>query len=147
MTGRLGKMFFDYFDKRWGPHTCDRFACHYNTKCLKFNSKYWCTRTSGINALQRVWTGEVNWVVPPPTLIPEVIRKIEIEKCICTLVCPEWVSAPFWSMLFEGGVLKSYIKNYAKIEHQHAIFPGRGNNGMFGKNELVFNIIFFRIVF
>lgn len=41
--------------------------------------------------------GLINWATPPPRLIPEVIRKIENEKCRYTLVCPEWRSAPYWA--------------------------------------------------
>lgn len=29
MTGQLSKVLFEYFDSRWGPHTCDICAYHY----------------------------------------------------------------------------------------------------------------------
>lgn len=144
----IKQVVFDYFDNRWGPHTCDRFASSYNNKCKIFNSKYLCAGTCGVDALEQVWVDHVNWVAPPPRLIPEVIRKIETEKCRCTMVCPEWRSAPFWAMLIEkDGMFKSYVKNYSCLANDVVICQGRGNNGMFAKRELSFNMIFFKIEF
>ena len=37
-------------DSYWGKHTVDRFATDYNTKCTRFNSKYWCKGTEAIDA-------------------------------------------------------------------------------------------------
>ena len=31
---------FNFIDQMWGPHTYDRFSCHYNTKLLKFNTRF-----------------------------------------------------------------------------------------------------------
>ncbi|XP_062570673.1 uncharacterized protein LOC134232701 [Saccostrea cucullata] len=139
---------FDYFDNIWGPHTCDRFADRHNSKCENFNSKYWCAGSSAVDALSQMWTDHLNWVVPPPKLIPLVVRKLENDKCKCTLVIPEWKSAPFWPMLIDKeGNFKHYVKNFSKIQNIHAICRGRGNNGIFGKKDLLFNMIFLKIKF
>ena len=87
-------------DKKCGPHTVDRFASHFNNKCVTFNSRWWVPGTEAINALDKKWTGEHNWVVPTPRLVPNFIGKIENEKADCTLVVPKWKSAPFWPLLF-----------------------------------------------
>ena len=139
---------FDYFDMIWGPYTCDRFADLYNSKCKKFNSKYWCKGSNATNAFDQVWTHDLNWIVPPPKVIPEVVRKIENDKCSCTLVIPEWKSAAYWPMLigWEGN-FKSYVKNVYRIQNEHAICKGRGNNGIFGKRGLLFSMIFLKIEF
>ena len=47
---------FVVLDESWGPHTVDRFACHYNTKLGKFNSKYYQPGTSGVNAFNHDWS-------------------------------------------------------------------------------------------
>ena len=39
-----------FLDHRRGPHTIDRFACHYNSKLLLFNLKFFQPGTSGVNA-------------------------------------------------------------------------------------------------
>ena len=54
---------------------------------------------------------DLNWIVPPPKLIPEVVRKIKNDKC--TLVIPEWKSAAHWLMLIGWEEnFKSYVKIY-----------------------------------
>ena len=47
-------------DKEWGPHTFDRFATNYNRKCDSFNSKFWCSGISGIDALRFSWSSDTN---------------------------------------------------------------------------------------
>ena len=55
---------FFHLDGKWGPHDCDRFAGHYNTKCKIFNSRCWCKGTSGIDAFCQTGTSAINWWVP-----------------------------------------------------------------------------------
>ena len=101
-----------------------------------------------MDAFSQVWNFDMNWIVPPPKLIPEVIRKLEKEKCNGTLVIPEWKSAPFWPMLVDvEWNFKYYIRDFSKIQNFYAICRGRGKNGIFGKMGLSFNMIFLRIYF
>ena len=86
---------FSTAEARWGNHTFYRFACDYNTKCKLFNSRHWCPGTSSIDAFAQVWKGENNWLVPPPRLITRCIRKVLKEECTCTIIIPQWRSAPF----------------------------------------------------
>nr|XP_022336293.1 uncharacterized protein LOC111132768 [Crassostrea virginica] len=71
---------FQKYEKMWGIHTIDRFATHYNKKCERFNSKYWCPGTEAIDAFTQGWVCENNWLVPPPSLISRVINKMLAEK-------------------------------------------------------------------
>lgn len=32
---------FKMLDVRWGPHSVDRFACSYNTRLARFNSRFY----------------------------------------------------------------------------------------------------------
>jgi hypothetical protein len=41
---------FQILDQLWGRHTVDRFATDYNTKCKRFNSKYWCQNTEAVDS-------------------------------------------------------------------------------------------------
>ena len=40
---------FFSLDELWGPHTGDRFACYYNAKLPKFNTRFYQPSTSGVN--------------------------------------------------------------------------------------------------
>lgn len=108
----IKQVVYEYFDEAWGKHTCDRFASSYNNKCEVFNSKYDCAETSGIDAFAQVWSNSVNWVVPPPRLIPKVVRKIEQEKCKCTSVISEWKHFFIFRLIFRSkGICKLIYKN------------------------------------
>ena len=121
-----------------GGYTIDRFSCDYNRKCPRFNSRWWVPGCEGINALKQNWAGEVNWLVPPPRLIIDCLEKIKSEKCIGTIIIPEWRTASYWPdilNLIEIGRLKEIFKL-----PRDCITPGRGNNGIF-KSILAFDMI------
>ncbi|CAH3157409.1 unnamed protein product [Pocillopora meandrina] len=42
---------FRVIDAKWGPHTIDRFASHYNAQVPRFNSKFSSPGCSGVDAL------------------------------------------------------------------------------------------------
>lgn len=91
----------------WGPHTIDRFASYYNSKCKRFNSRWWVPGTEGVNSLDQFWGGsEINWAVPPPRLIPSVLQKIAENRAKCTLIIPDWPSAPFYPILRSESIKK-----------------------------------------
>ena len=46
------------------------------------------------------WVGENNWLLPPVSLVPRVIRHLFLCRSMGTLIVPKWVSAPFWPMFF-----------------------------------------------
>ena len=136
---------FRNLDEKWGPHTVDRFSSHYNSKCERFNSRWWVPGTEGINCLNQVWSGEVNWLVPPPAQVVTCIRKMESDKCVGTLILPEWKSAAFWPLLVtEEGAYRDFIKSVYVLPCSGSIKQGRGNNGMFGKDPLAFRMIALR---
>lgn len=133
---------FTYLNKLWGPYTFDRFAQDYNAKCNKFNSKFWCTGTSGINAFSVSWDGENNWLVPPPRLVPHTINKMIQDKGSHTLIVPEWTSAAYWPMLVDQeGRFKSFIRDYRFFQGESLTKRGRGQNGIFGSQFLKFRLV------
>lgn len=95
----INQSIFECLNDKWGPFTVDRFATHYNAKCLRFNSRFWVPGTEAVDAFKQCWRGERNWIVPPPNRIMESIKKIKYERCCGTIVVPKWKSAPFWSMI------------------------------------------------
>ena len=74
---------FKALDDKWRPHTFNRFASAHNWKCDKFNTKFWCKENSDTDGMSQTWTGENNWVVPPPSIIPGVVSKITKRTCKC----------------------------------------------------------------
>ena len=130
----MSKEFFSFIDGIWGPHSVDRFATDYNAKLPKFNSKVWCPGTSGVDALVIDWSGENNWLVPPISLIGEVLRHVQACSASGTLVIPEWPSAAFWPLLFsQYSGFRGLVKNVIRIQDPSRIFMrGRNQNSIFG---------------
>ena len=87
--------FFNFIDNLWGPHSVDRFADNINCKLPKFNSKFWCPNTYQVDAFSVSWEGEVNWLVPPISIIAQAIMHVRASKAIATLVAPAWPSSLF----------------------------------------------------
>jgi hypothetical protein len=52
---------FMLLDKEWGPYTFDRFATNYNRTCDSFNSKFWCSGTSGIDTFRFSWSQNIDF--------------------------------------------------------------------------------------
>jgi hypothetical protein len=68
VANKVDEDVFTKLNNVWGPHTIDRFASDYNTKCKVFNSKYWRPGTTGINAFDQHWGQENNWTVSLPSV-------------------------------------------------------------------------------
>ena len=138
---------FQYLNNKWGPHTSDRFATDYNTKCDHFNSKFWCNGSSGVDTFSQTWYGYNNWLVSPPRLIPQTLNKLKNEKSKGTLLVPEWTSAPFWPMLLRNeGNFNDFVSEYEYFQG-NLTKRGRGQNGIFGEGFLKFRILALRIRF
>ena len=132
---------FAMLDKKWGPHTVDRFATDYNTHCARFNSRWWCQNTEQIDAFKCHWAGENNWLVPPPRLVCETIAKLKLDRAAGTLVVPKWQSAAYWPMIYK----LIAIDNCVDLG-KHCVLPGRGKNGIFS-GTIKFNMIAVRLSF
>ena len=52
---------FNFLDHKWGPHMFDRFACDYNSKCTRFNSRWGCSTSEGVDAFKQSWSNDFNW--------------------------------------------------------------------------------------
>ena len=138
---------YQYYEQLWGLHTVDRFATHYNNKCARFNSKYWCPGTEGIDAFDQCWSNENNWIVPPPSLIPRVINKILREKASSTLIVPEWKSSPYWPLLLDGEHFKSFILHWSYLPNEKIITHGKSKKSVFADFPRKFKILALRIDF
>ena len=84
-------------EQRWGKISIDRFASDVNRKSKRFNSRYLCPETEGINTFSFGWSDQANLLVPPTYLIPRAIKHFlkSLTKSKAILICPYWPSVPF----------------------------------------------------
>ena len=126
-------------ERRWGNITIDRFASDKNRKLTRFNSRYLCPETEGVNAFSLDWSNEFNLIVPPVYLISKTIPHFlaSSSEARAGLVCPRWPSATFWPLLhkkvneFHEFVDDSFTvkntTNYIKLEDNEKSFKGSKN--------------------
>ena len=122
-------MFAD-LDKRWGPHTIDRFADTYNRQVPRFNSRFLSPGSEAVDAFTCNWGNETNWWCPPIHLIIQHARRTNAQG---TLIVPCWPSAPFWPVLFpDGKNPASFIKNIVELPQREGLFiPQRSGAVLF----------------
>ena len=93
----------------------DCFASYANTKLPRFYSRFYSPNTLGVDALSHSWEGENCWLVPPISIIAQVIEHFKLCKCVGALVVPYWPSAIFWPCIinddrsFRNYILDSFM--------------------------------------
>ena len=140
---------FAFLDKSWGPHTVDRFACHYNKKLPLFNSKFFQPGTSGVNAFSQDWAFANNWLCPPTYLTVRVVNHLKACRAAGTLIVPLWRSAHFWPIICEDGVhFSNFVYDWYVLPHIPNLFiRGKAKNCIFGNGQLKFIMLALRIYF
>ena len=140
---------FYTIDEVWGPHTCDRFACYYNTKLPKFNTRYFQPGSCGVNAFSQNWAHDNNWLCPPVYLTCRVINHMKLCKAKGTLVVPLWKSAHFWPVLSPDGIhWGGFIHDWAILDNHPKLFVrGKAKNSIFGNKPLKFRTVALRVDF
>ena len=87
---------FHAVNSYWGPWSVDCFASYKIHKIPRFYSKFFNPGSFGVNSLAFNWEGENCWLVPPVSLVKNVICHVCFCRCRAILVVPYWPSAPFW---------------------------------------------------
>ena len=134
---------FAFLDKSWGPHTVDRFACHYNKKLPLFNSKFFQPGTSGVNAFSQDCAFANNWLCPPTYLTVRVVNHLKACRAAGTLIVPLWRSAHFWPIICDDGVhFSNFVHDWYVLPHIPNLFiRGKAKNCIFGNGQLkVYNV-------
>ena len=128
----VNPQFFSWIDSMWGPHSVDCFAHVDNTQLPKFYSRFWCPGATAVDAFTVNWSGDVNWWVPPISLIGRVLRHAKACDAMGTLVVPVWKSAPFWPLLCpDGSHLAFFVHQWVCTPFQPSLFiPGRSGNNI-----------------
>ena len=124
---KIHSALFATINLQWGLHTIDRFANNLNTQLPRFNLWFWCPGTEAVDTFTCDWGQEVNWVCPPPYLIPQTIPHASKTSSKGTLIMPAWPSAPYWPMLYPAGCeIASFIKEvWVLPKSQQMVLPGR----------------------
>ena len=71
---------FSILNENRGPISIDRFADQQNAKLTRFNSKYHCPKSEGVDAFTKDWSNQINLLVPLVFLIPKTIRHLLTSK-------------------------------------------------------------------
>ena len=120
---------FHTLNAKYGPYTLDRFADNFNAKVNRFNSKYFCPHTLGVDAFTEHWGGENNWICPPVSSIGAVFRHLKWCNAHGTVIVPVWRSAYFWPLLYPNGYhMASFVKDFTV---SHPNYTSRGGNKVF----------------
>ena len=114
-----------------------------NKKVEQFNSQFWCPGTASIDAFAYDWSHDINWLVSPVYLIPQVLKYMRNCKAKGTLVVPKWESALFWPCLVDsGGQFHSYISDFVEYVKPKNIFvSGSHKESIFSKSPFISNVL------
>ena len=130
-------------DCQWGPQTEDRFACKYNAKLSRFNSRFFQPGVEAVDPFAQNW-GEkiIGSIHRYRKLVAGVITHMRASKAVGTLVIPMWKSSCFWILLCDDG------KHWNAFVHDWVILPkfgqlfikGKAKNHVFGSKDLSFSV-------
>ena len=125
---------FQILDVRWGPHTIDGFACSYNAKLSRFNSRFYQPGTEAVDAFLQDWEFEKNWLLPPVFQIARVVDHLRLCNAEDTVVIPMWKSSYFWALLCnDGRHWNSFVNDWVVLLKFKQLFVrGKAKNDMFG---------------
>ena len=113
---QLNPVVFAELDKVWGTHTVDCFANYQNSQLPCFNSRCWNPGSEAVDSFTVNWAWE-NWWCPPISPISRVIIHVHAQVCKArgTMVVPQWLSVPFWPLLwpfeFGTGVFAPFVRS------------------------------------
>ena len=105
--------------------------------------------TEQVDAFTADWSGEVNWILPPPYLVPKVIQHMRYGGEDGTLIVPLWPSAPWWPLLTVNGCYpQSWILDWMDLPLKDDMFiPATAESGLFGLGIPSYWVLALRICF
>jgi hypothetical protein len=88
--------------RRFGPHTVDRFASESNARVACFNTEAPTAASAGSQALAQDWDGENNYAFPPVAELPAVAQLLASRPSLrATVVAPHWPAQAWYQQLTE----------------------------------------------
>ena len=131
----LNPVVFAEVDRLLGPHSVDRFANWQNFQTTRFNSRCWSPGSEAVDAFTVDWGKENNWVCPPISLIPRIIRHAQVCMARATMLVPVWTTAPFWPLLYPDGAgcFAPFVREARALPRVATLFlPGLSGACLFG---------------
>lgn len=131
---------FAELEHRWGPHSIDRFASHYNAQVSRFCSKFKSPGCEAVDAFAHNWSDENNWLCPPVSVIVDVIKHAQACEAVGTLVVPVWPSAFFWPLLktLSSDPTPVVVDSVTLPRRTDLIIPGPGQKLFYRNKPSVF---------
>ncbi|CAP26847.1 Protein CBG06557 [Caenorhabditis briggsae] len=128
----IAERVFSHAQRMWGEIKVDWFADANNKKTELYFSRYPEFGTSGVNVFEHVERAErmgLPWLVPPPVLIPQLIKIMRRRRLRGVLVAPLWKSHISYQALVDySGRFIREVKDYIIYEKNDCIFiPGEGS--------------------
>ena len=94
---QLSDEWFDILERKFGPHTVDRFASVTSAKLPRYNSLFWDPKTEAVDAFTQDWSEDNNYGNPPWSLIGRVVSRLKrLPQVAFTLVVPDWPSQSWY---------------------------------------------------
>jgi len=81
---------FRQLERKWGPHTVDRFASFETAKVSRYNSRFNDQQSETVDCFTQNWGGENNYACPPFRALGRTIRHIVACAADTTLIAPLW---------------------------------------------------------
>lgn len=132
----------------WGSHTVYRFACSYNPKAPRFNSRFFQTGCKAVVEFSQDWRHENNWICPPACLSIRVVKHMELCKPGETVILPSRKSSRFWTVFCSDGVhWNSFVFDWVYLPKFPGLFiRGKARNSLFRSLPLDFDITAFQFI-
>ena len=85
----------------WETPHIDLFATKLNHRLPLYMSPVQDPGAVAVDALSQDWTGMVGYAFPPFALIPQVLNKIEQQRCVIYLIAPCWPRQAHFPLLMD----------------------------------------------
>ena len=125
-------------------------SVHFRSRQLpRFNSRWANPCSKGVDAFSFRWDNENNWLFPPPKLIPRVLQHLAFSKAEGILIVPEWPSAHWWPLVYQGNdCFINEVRKFLVIHpRKNAFLPAVPGFSLFNDDIPNFNILALRICY
>ena len=111
--------------------TFDRFANAENKKVEFFNSLYYCSGTSGVDAFNYDWSlTELNWLFPPIRRVLKALSYLRICKAKALFLIPQWKFSAFYTAF--QNIPTKYVRSTRVYNARNKITSGSDSTSFFG---------------
>jgi hypothetical protein len=91
-------------DRRFGPHTIDRFASSSAHMLPRYNALFADPLAEAQDCFSRVWSEENNWCHPPISDLDQLAQFLRESGAVATVIAPRWTYTSWFQALLEMSV-------------------------------------------